>query len=538
MFLYGITSIESALRKLGGRRFVQALRDHTNNTVESILSGTVFTALLQSSSLVSLMVLALVGSQYIPMYNALGIIMGANLGTTFTGWIIAIFGFKLDVEQLSLPIIAIGALGIAFIQNNPRMKSVFLILFGFGLLIFGLGFMKSGMETILTLVDLTKYEHYGIVHFFVIGIIVTAIVQSSSAVMAITLSALSLQSISITQAAATVIGADLGTTITVVLGSLSGVSAKKQVAFFHVFYNLIVDLISLLFLPLLLLLIVEVIGVTDPLFTLVLFHNLFNAFGIILFIPFLPKISLYIQNKFVSKEESVTKFIQHADEKVPSLAIDAVDKEIERMFVQAVKYNMQILQVSAQEQNSILKDYSDYVQVIMTKNERYELLKKQETEILKFILSLKQAELSVEERNDLLLWTASMRNLVHSARSIKSIRHDLASIIRIEDSNSFKNRERLIGNSKKLYRKIVKLSSMEVKDVTPEELMALEYENESTHDQLVAYIYKHYSSEISTPLNVVREIYSSNKALINAMKEYKLDIDKLMAFEELPLLVR
>ena len=103
LFLYGISRIERSLRRLGGRRFVHTLRRHTKNPVESIASGTILTALLQSSSLVSLMVLAFVGSQFIPMSNALGIIMGANLGTTFTGWVVAIFGFKLDtLKEITL----------------------------------------------------------------------------------------------------------------------------------------------------------------------------------------------------------------------------------------------------------------------------------------------------------------------------------------------------------------------------------------------------------------------------------------------------
>lgn len=538
LFLYGISRIERALHRLGGRKFVHALRRHTKNPIESVASGTVLTALLQSSSLVSLMVLAFVGSQFIPMPNALGIIMGANLGTTFTGWIVAIFGFKLDIEHYSLPIIALGALGLTFINDKKRARSVSQFVFGFGLLLFGLGFMKSGMESIADSVDISVYQQYGIVHFFILGIVVTAIIQSSSAMMAITLSALSVETISLQQAAATVIGADLGTTITVILGSLSGASAKKQVAYFHVLFNLIVDLLSLLCLPLLLYFIVDIVGVTDPLFSLVFFHNTFNAIGIFVFLPFLSLIAAHIQRIFKEKSGSEALYLKTADQHLPTIPLDAIKLEIEHMAVQVIKYNMQVLQLENDLQALILKDYSHYVKTVMSKRERYEFIKRLESEIIAFSLNLNHNELSKEETSNLALWTAAVRNLVHSARSIKSIRHDLANIVRMDDEKSYENRNELIKRTQDLYKSTIKLLSQKDQDAIFEELSDLEHINEQTHDQLVIYVYKTYAQNVSTPLNVMREIYSSNKALINALKEYKLNYENLTTFENLPMLVR
>mgnify|MGYP001817113139 CR=1 FL=1 len=396
LFLYGISRIENAMRDLGGRKFIQLLRKHTKNPAESIASGTVLTALLQSSSLVSLMVLAFVGSQYIPMQNALGIIMGANLGTTFTGWIVAIFGFKLNIEQYSLPIIALGALGLTFISSNKRARAISKFVFGFGLLLFGLGFMKSGMEDFVSLVDITKYTDYSIFYFFILGILVTAIIQSSSAMMAITLSALSVETISLQQAAATVVGADLGTTITVVLGAISGSSAKKQVALFHVIFNLVIDILTLIFLPALLLLIVNILGVSDPLFSLVLFHNLFNAIGIFVFLPFLSFFSKYIQKTFKEDKGSETIYLKNIDTNLPIVSFDALKLEIQHMIIQVIKYNMQILKFSTKDQLSVLGDQASLVPVNMPKRERYEYIKRLESEIISFSLGIKQFELTNE----------------------------------------------------------------------------------------------------------------------------------------------
>ncbi|MEJ2115641.1 MAG: Na/Pi symporter, partial [Gammaproteobacteria bacterium] len=538
LFLYGISRIENAMHDLGGRKFVQILHNHTKNPVESIISGTVLTALLQSSSLVSLMVLAFVGSQFIPMQNALGIIMGANLGTTFTGWVVAIFGFKLDIEQYSLPIIALGALGLTFISKNKRARSISKFIFGFGLLLFGLGFMKSGMEDFASAVDITKYTDHSIFYFFILGIIVTAIIQSSSAMMAVTLSALSIGTISLPQAAATVVGADLGTTITVVLGALSGASAKKQVALFHVSFNLIIDILSILFLPALLYLIVKIFGVTDPLYTLVLFHNTFNAIGIFLFLPFLSHISKYIKNTFKENKGTGTIYIKNVDHNLPTISFDAIKLEIEHMIIQVIKLNMQILKISTEDQTSILGKHTDLVSINMPKRERYEYIKRLESEIISFSIDLKRTGLSNEETSNLALWTASVRNLVHSARSLRSIRHDLAKLVRVDDYGSYENKNELIKNTKGLYKNIINLLSEDDKDSIFEQLANLEASNINTHDKLVEYIYDKYAQDISTPLNIVREIFSSNKALINALKEYKFDIKNLTTFENLPRLVR
>ena len=356
--------------------------------------------------------------------------------------------------------------------------------------------------------------------------------------MAITLSALSLESISISQAAATVIGADLGTTVTVVLGSLSGVTAKKQVAFFHVVFNFIVDMLALIFLPLLLLLIFDVLEITDPLYALVLFHNIFNGIGIVIFFPMLGFLSSYIKKLFRIDNDGAAKYINSVDSKIPSMALDSLSDEIEHMIIQVIKFNMQVLGIKGDSQSNILNKVVHLVPFVMSKNERYELIKKLESEITSYSATLKNQTLSEEEISALSLWTASVRNLVHSARSIRSIKHDLPKLVRVDDSCSYENRDELVKTTIKLYEKIIYILTSENTQTGIEMLADLESINEHTHDQLVKYIYDHYSTDISTPLNVIREIYSSNKALINSIKEFRLDSDKLSFLENLPPLMR
>lgn len=538
LFLYGIAEIEVALKKLGGQKFVKFLRNHTKSPLESIGSGTILTALLQSSSLVSLIVLAFVGSRYIPMPNALGMIMGANLGTTFTGWIVAIFGFKLDIESYALPLVAIGAIGLVFLLHKSKKRYISMTIFGFGLLLFGLGFMKSGMDSMINIINIDSYANLNYIYFFMIGIVVTAVIQSSSAMMAIVLSALSLESISLTQAAATVIGADLGTTVTVVLGSLSGATVKKQVALFHVVFNLIVDVLALLFLPLLLIFINEIVQVTDPLFSLVLFHNIFNAIGILLFLPFLKYISEYINRIFKVKNDCAAKFINSVDYKIPSMPLDSLKCEIEHMITHVIKFNMDVLNVNLDKQQEILKIQNKFSFYDMSIIERYEHIKKLESEIINYTSILIKQSLSDDDRKLLFLWTASARNLVHSARSMKTIENDIIELIRIDDSNSYNNKEELVKSSFILYKQVLALINYDNVNNNFDKLKQLDSSNEHTHDRLVKYIYSNYSVNVSTPLNVVREIYSSNKALISSIKEYMLSVDSLNLLDNFPSLIR
>ena len=149
IFLYGMMVLEQALRTLGTRAFRRILRDYTNTPVRGVMMGVVSTACLQSSSMVGLIVLAFVGAGILTMANALGVIFGASLGTTFTGWIVATIGFKLSLTEYALPLLAVGTLGTVFISTEHRRHSQARLLLGLGLLLMGLDFMKTSMGTLV-----------------------------------------------------------------------------------------------------------------------------------------------------------------------------------------------------------------------------------------------------------------------------------------------------------------------------------------------------------------------------------------------------
>ncbi|NRA65958.1 MAG: Na/Pi cotransporter family protein, partial [Pseudobacteriovorax sp.] len=279
LFLLAMQRLEVLLKAVAGESFKSFLSRHTNRVWKAILSGTLATAFLQSSSVVTLMLLALVGSGSLGLSNAIGVVLGSNLGTTFTGWIVALLGFKLKFSAFVIPGLAIGALGRVFFTEGGRWHRYSQLIFVGALLFWGLDSMKNSVAEVTEVIDISILKGYPLLVYFAFGFLATALIQSSSAMMMITLTALNSSIIDFEPAAALVIGADLGTTITAALGSVKGNVNAKRVALAHFLYNLCVDLVALAALiPL-----VELVKLLsdDPLTNLVLFHSSFNLLGIL-----------------------------------------------------------------------------------------------------------------------------------------------------------------------------------------------------------------------------------------------------------------
>ena len=242
LFLFAMSQLETGLQALGGRSLAIYIRRQAGKRINAVIGGIVSTAFLQSSSVVGLMVLAFTGAGLLNLTAALGIVFGSNLGTTLTGWIVATLGFKFEIFSLSLPLIAVGGLGVVFARD--RLTEYGRILLGLGLLLMGLQFMKTSVSAVEQLIDINDLADLAAWQYLLFGTVVAAVIQSSSATMVITLSALHAGIISLPNAAAIAIGADLGTTTTVIIGALNGSATKRQVAAGHVLFNVITDVLA------------------------------------------------------------------------------------------------------------------------------------------------------------------------------------------------------------------------------------------------------------------------------------------------------
>lgn len=341
IFLFGIYLLEEAIQQLSGRTFKSLIKRFTATPIKGILSGTISTAVLQSSSAVMMMVLAFAGAGLLNLSSATGVILGSNLGTTLTSWIVASIGFKIKIDSLFLPFIGVGGLGLIFLGRKPKWSSLSKLLVGFGFLFMGLDYMKSSIEGLASQLDLAAYMGYPTAIFVVLGFVLTALVQSSSAAMAIILSLLFSESLPMAQAAAMVIGTNLGTTLTVFLGGLGGPIIKKQISIVHFVFNLFTAVFCYLLLQPLLWFILDFLGLrSDPVLALALFHTIFNFIGILLFLPFIPRFTAYLQDWFESKSQNEALPGLIAD--VPEAGIEFYKEKLSELIDVCLDFNIKI----------------------------------------------------------------------------------------------------------------------------------------------------------------------------------------------------
>ena len=242
LFLYGMKIMSEGLQKVAGDRLRSILTAMTTNRVTGVLTGVLITALIQSSSATTVMVVSFVNAGLLTLAESISVIMGANIGTTVTAWIISIFGFKVDMAAFALPLLAI-ALPLIFSGKSNR-KSVGEFIFGFSFLFMGLSYLKANApdlnanpEMLAFVQNYTDMGFFSILLFLFIGTILTMIVQASAATMAITLIMCANGGISLELGAALVLGENIGTTITANLAALTANTQAKRAALAHFVFN-------------------------------------------------------------------------------------------------------------------------------------------------------------------------------------------------------------------------------------------------------------------------------------------------------------
>lgn len=425
IFLFGIYLMEESLKTLSGKAFKSFIRKYTSTRIKAVATGTLSTAILQSSSAVTLMVLAFVGAGIMTLSNAFGVILGSNLGTTLTSWIVATVGFKVDIESFALPFIGIGGLGLIFLGRSTRMSNISKLLVGFGFLFLGLNYMKVSVEEFTALFDLSHFKDYHILVFVLLGFIITAVMQSSSAAMAIILTAVYGNVIDFHTAAAMVIGTNMGTTVTVLIGSFGGPVAKKQVALCHVVFNLITGIVALVLLQPLNYAVLDVFGLKDdPVMALALFHTLFNALGVILFFPLLRIIASFITRLVKDKKAHLSQYVSNATVEVPEAALVAMKNETAYLIRLVMAHNLNSLHLDAKLVLS-QEFTSSYPAFPKTQEKIYSNIKSVQSEIFLFSSKLQTQPLTEEESLRLNKILHSVRYGVSSAKTLKDIAHEL-----------------------------------------------------------------------------------------------------------------
>lgn len=450
IFLFGIRLIEDSIAKLGGRSFKRLVRVGTSTRAKAIFTGTAATAILQSSSAVTLMALAFVGAGLVSLQNGIGIVLGSNIGTTTTSWIVATLGFKLDISQIALPMIGIGGSMLIFLGSSVRFSQISHLLVGIGFLFLGLDQMKDSVSGFAAHVDPLMLVNARPWAFVVMGVVLTAIMQSSSAMMAILLTALYANIFDLREGAYAVIGTNIGTTFTIFLGAIGGNVVKKRLAWTHLLFNLFAGVLAVLGMDFYLLLIESTMGAgKDPMMALAWFHTLFNLVGVLLFLPLIGHFSVLMERFIPDKIEHRTVYITHTDARIPEAAVASVQKEVHRLLEETLIFHLISLDIDprlvlpARRVENL--NYQD----------RYQRLKELQAEIISFVTEVERHELTETESKELNKAIHSARLALYSAKSLKDVKANMESF---QDGTDFLDRyhaslrKRVIGTNANLAR--------------------------------------------------------------------------------------
>ncbi len=332
LFLFGMSLMTGALRQLANDKLRSLLSRFVNSPTKGAITGACATALLQSSSATTVAAVGFVGAGLLEFSQALGVIFGANFGTTITGWLVALVGFKLSLGTALLPLILIGA--FLRLTGGTRLEHIGTTLAGFGLIFVGIGLLQDGL---VGLQGHITPEHFpndtfgGRLLLVLLGLVITIVTQSSSAGVATALAAVHTNTISLNQAAAMVIGMDVGTTATAALATIGGNVQARRTGFAHVIYNTLTGIGAFLLLTPYMKSIEYLLPTareTDPELVLVGFHTFFNFLGVVGVLPLAGRFANLLIRIFPERGNPLTKQLDRSLLKNPAVAINAASQTL------------------------------------------------------------------------------------------------------------------------------------------------------------------------------------------------------------------
>ena len=424
MFLYGMKIMSEGLQKFAGDRLRNILTAMTTNRVTGVLTGVLITALIQSSSATTVMVVSFVNAGLLSLSQSIGVIMGANIGTTVTAWIISALGFKVDMAAMSLPLLAIG-IPLLFSGKSNR-KSIGEFIFGFSFLFMGLSLLKANApdlgknpEMLSFVQNYTDMGFASVILFVLIGTILTMIVQASAATMAITLIMCANGWISFELGAALVLGENIGTTITANLAALTGNTQSRRAAMAHLVFNIFgVIWVLCLFKPVTMgvsWFVEDIMKTVDPAvavsFKLSAFHTAFNICNVLIliwFVKFIERTVCKIIPQKETEEEYRLRFITGGLLSTAELSIVQARKEI-NLFAERMSRMFGMLKDLLHETNE--NDFNK----LFSRIEKYENISdNMELEIANYLNKVSEGRLSSESKLEI-------RGMLREVTEIESI---------------------------------------------------------------------------------------------------------------------
>lgn len=438
VFLFGMISLEESFKAFTGGSLESLLHKTTDKIWKSISFGIVTTTIMQSSSLVSVITISFLSAGLIKLASGIGIIFGANLGTTTGAWIVAGFGLKVNIASYAMPMLVFGV--ILVFQSQKVLKGIGYGLAGLGFLFLGIYFMKEGFEAFKDTMHLADYAvggYKGLLLFSMIGVAATVIMQSSHATLVLIITALSSQQITYENALALAIGANVGTTITALLGAIGANIEGKRLAIAHLIFNVATALIGIIFIRQLMFSVDEIsslVGIATNDFTLKLavFHTLFNLIGLILMTPFISKLVTILERYINIKQATpnAPQFLNNAVLEIPDAAVETIRKEIIHLYqvcagiiAAGIAVPLTLIE-SSRELDSVIKQTKRIPPIDI--EEYYEQhIKTLYSAIIDFTSRLQAQKIPEYWSNELYNMRLASRDIVEAVKGVKHLRSNL-----------------------------------------------------------------------------------------------------------------
>ncbi len=442
LFLFGMLSLEEGFTAFSGGTLEKILRKSTDRLWKSIGLGIVSTAVMQSSSLVSLITISFLSAGLINLAAGIGIIFGANLGTTTGAWLIAGLGLKVNIASYAMPLLVFGV--ILIFQRAKPLRGIGHGLAGLGLLFLGIHYMKEGFDAFSQSINLAEYAvsgYRGLFLFTAIGIMATVVLQSSHATLVLIITALSAGQITYENAMALAIGANVGTTVTAMLGAMSANIEGKRLAVAHLIFNMVTGLLAIALISQLIWAVDWIsleVGIRDHNYTLklALFHTLFNLLGLLVMAPFINRMVPFLERvvQAPSADRTQPRYLNPASMEVPAAAVESVRKELIRLYENAfrliahglslhrgaIKSDQDLATVVAQSRRLMPLDIDEYY-------DRH--IKHLHSAIIEFISQTQTHKLPQRESDQLYALREASRNMVEAVKDMKHLHKNLSRYI-------------------------------------------------------------------------------------------------------------
>lgn len=442
IFLFGMLSLEEGFKAFTGGALEKVLKVSTNSQIKSVGFGILSTTIMQSSSLVSVITISFLSAGLLDLAAGIGIIFGANIGTTTGAWLVAGLGLKVKISAYAMPMLVFGV--ILLMQKSKYTKGFGYILAGLGFLFLGISFMKEGFEAFKDSFDLARFAIDGLPGLFffaAIGIAATVVMQSSHATLVLIITALAVGQITYQNALALAIGANVGTTVTAVIGALSAKVEGKRLAGAHLIFNLVTGVIAILFINQFLVAVdwtSDLVGIAPDDYTLKLavFHTLFNVAGVAIMWPFVTKMVTFLEKKLpndVAPAEGAI-YLDDASLDFPETAVVAIRNETLHIYDISVKVLCDGISLSYDK----LMKTDDIPQLVKDSrlvthldiDEYYETkIKGISSEVIEFI-SQAAFTWEVEQSKNIHWMRNAHQNIIEAVKDMKHLRKNMERCIR------------------------------------------------------------------------------------------------------------